>query len=109
MKVCPKCNGTGWLKHERVQNGICFKCDGLGDLDKTKEVRARKAEKAKINDIKELKETVAFGYWSLNNTIFESVKKQRKQIADKAYKRLIHEYKIKMDIEEIKELANKIN
>ena len=46
MIKCPKCDGNGYIgEYAMIQNGVCFKCSGTGQVRKPKQMSA--AAKAK--------------------------------------------------------------
>jgi hypothetical protein len=58
--VCGKCKGKGYIKHEVVQNGVCFWCMGHKSVNAFKEWSEKESNKAKLRDIENAKETIKF-------------------------------------------------
>jgi hypothetical protein len=49
MFKCPKCSGTGTLScFMHIDNGVCFRCDGLGEVESLEKEEQDPSEIAKI-------------------------------------------------------------
>lgn len=56
FKTCPKCNGVGSLPHLRhVDGGVCFECDGAGEVESTKRVTVSRPTARRIDPTHELR------------------------------------------------------
>jgi hypothetical protein len=56
FKTCPKCNGIGRLAHlAHVDGGVCFECDGAGEVESTKRVTTVRPIARRIDPTHELR------------------------------------------------------
>ncbi len=56
FKTCPKCNGIGRLAHlAHVDGGVCFECDGAGEVEGTKRVTTVRPTARRIDPTHELR------------------------------------------------------
>jgi ribosomal protein L37E len=108
-RKCPRCGGKGYLENTAVMDGKCFLCDGYGNDYLARDIR--KAMEVKTNEkwIKELKEQVAIKYNQVNSTKSEKRKQWYRSEAKQYFNILKKQFNYVMTLEEIKELANKIN
>jgi hypothetical protein len=107
--TCPKCKGTGYIK-STVRNGICFKCEGLGDHIKHSKRKQERERKEIENEIIFLKEQISIMYIQLNKKRIlggDARKKQLREQAQKYYTKL-KGYGITLELNEIITLANTI-
>ncbi len=110
--MCGKCKGSGYLKYEVVQNGVCFWCMGHGSVEKYKKWSEKKEVKTRLKDIEYHKEIITTCYIKIKeyerlgkeNTAFAKSKREMAKQSWEALKRLGET----MSVEEIKERAESI-
>jgi RecJ-like exonuclease len=107
-KVCSTCKGKCSRQgYEHVRHGICFTCEGWGSVELAKKIIAEQNKKLSDKNAVLLKEEVAYRYKKIQKLISQGRIEIERKAANDAYKQLVG-MGIRMTIDEIKELAEKL-
>src|SRR5688572_26432109 len=63
--TCPKCSGTGKVSYE-IDNGVCYKCEGVGFIGVTSEeadriIEERNSSKTQLSVVKRFLKSMRYG------------------------------------------------